>query len=113
MNIRRILFLCLLTFTLGVTGPLTRGLSAQAAALLQTAELSRPGAATGLKAGAAPSKRCQRGAVAWSSCAIDLGYAPQSLQIEMAGAGKALWRNLPGTAESPRGSRLFRPPRSS
>lgn len=113
MNIRRILFLCLLTVTLGVTGPFARGLSSQAAALLQTAELSRPGAVTNLKAGAAPSKRCQRGAVAWSSCAIDLGYAPESLRTEMAGAGKAFEPVFYGTASGLSRSRLFRPPRLS
>lgn len=113
MNIRRILFLCLLTFTLGVTGPFARGLSAQAAALPQTAELTRPGAITNLKTGAVPAKRCQRGAIAWSSCAIDLGYVPQSLEIGMAHAGKSFGWALPATAGGLRDSRLFRPPRSS
>lgn len=112
MNIRRILFLCLLTFTLGVTGPLARGLSAQAAAVLDTAELSRPGAATSLKTATA-AKRCQRGAVAWSSCSLDLGYAPEILQIGMAGTDKAFDRVLDGTAGGLWRSRLFRPPRSS
>ncbi|KJS19668.1 MAG: hypothetical protein VR78_02875 [Hoeflea sp. BRH_c9] len=113
MNIRRILFLCLLTVTIGVTGPFARGLSAQAAALLQTAEVSRPGAVTNLKTGASAAKRCQRGAVAWSSCSFDLGYAPEILQIGMAGAGKAFDRVLDGTAGGLWRSRLFRPPRSS
>lgn len=112
MNIRRILFLCLLTVTLAVTGPFARGLSAQAAALSQTAELTRPGAMTTLKTGAAAAKRCQRGAVAWSSCAIDLGYVPGTSRIEMAGAGRAFDRVLDGTAGGLWHSRLFRPPRS-
>lgn len=113
MNIRRILFLCLLTLTLGVTGPFARGLSAQAAAALQTAELTRPGAITNLKTGAAPSKRCQRGAVAWSSCATDLGYAPESLQIGMVGTGRVFEQVPDGTASDRACFRLFRPPRSS
>lgn len=109
MNIRRILLMCLLTLTIGVTGPFARGLSAQAAALAQSVDLTRPGA--NLKTGAAASKRCQRGGVAWSSCSIDLGYVAATKRIEMARAGRVFGLNLPAAAGGFRDSRLFRPPR--
>ncbi|KGF70777.1 hypothetical protein LL06_03225 [Hoeflea sp. BAL378] len=110
MVIRRLLLLCLLSVTLALTGPFARGVSAQAAASLKTAELARPGVVTGLKT-AVPAKRCQRGAVAWSSCALDLGYLPERDGIGMAGAGKAFDRVLDGTSGGLWRSRLFRPPR--
>ena len=113
MKIRHTLFLCLLAVTLAVTGPFSRGLSAQAAMLLQTTDAARAGEATNLKTGAAAFKRCQRGAVAWSSCAIDLGYVPKCPAISMASAGKEFERVLDGAAGDLLRSRLFRPPRSS
>lgn len=113
MKIRHILFLCLLAVTLAVTGPFSRGLSAQAAVLLQTTDAVRSGDATNLKTGAAPFKRCQRGAVAWSSCALDLGHVPKGLELSMASASKAFERVLDGAAGDLLCSRLFRPPRSS
>lgn len=113
MNIRRLLFLCLLTVTLAVTGPFSRGLSAQAAAALQTTDATRAGAVANPKTGAAPSRQCQRGAVAWSSCAIDLGYVPKCPEISLASASRAFERVLDGTAGDLMRSRLFRPPRSS
>ncbi|MBC7282492.1 hypothetical protein [Hoeflea sp.] len=109
MFMRRTLFLCLLTLTLAVTGPFARGMSAQ---LLQKADPGWSGAVTHLKKGAHPSKRCQRGAVAWSSCALDQGYAPERLALGMAGAGRVFDRVLDGTAGGLLRSRLFRPPRT-
>jgi len=111
MNIRRLLFLCLLTVTLGVTGPFARGLSAQAAQLLQPANLTWSGAVTTLKAGAASSKRCQRGAVARSACALDLGYVPERGDPIATGTGKVFDHGLDGTSGDLARSRLFRPPR--
>jgi hypothetical protein len=113
MKIRHTLFLCLLAVTLAVTGPLSRGLSAQAAMVLQTTEAARAGEVTNLKTGAAPFKRCQRGAVAWSSCAIDLGHVAKGPELGMAGTGKAFEWLLDGAAGDLLRSRLFRPPRLS
>lgn len=113
MNIRHILVLCLLSVTLAVTGPFARGLSAQAAMLLQTTEAARAGEAASPKTAAAPFKRCQRGSVAWSSCAIDLGYVPKCPETNLASASTAFARSVDGTAGDLMRSRLFRPPRSS
>jgi len=76
MPIRRILFLCFLTVTLALTGPFARGLPSQAAALPQPVELTRLGTVSDLKIGANPSKRCQRGAITWSSCRLDATIDP-------------------------------------
>lgn len=112
MFMRRTLFLCFLTLTLAVTGPFARGLSAQAAQLLQPVNLTWSGAVTNPKTATHPSKRCQRGAVAWSSCALDLGHVPERLDIGMEGSGRVFDRVLDGTAGGLWRSRLFRPPRT-
>jgi len=111
MLIRRFLFLCLLTFTLGVTGPLARGLSAQAAALLQPVELTWSGTVTNLETGVESSKRCPRGAVAGSSCAFDIGYVPERREIIPARTDKIFNQMLYGASGDLSRSKLFRPPR--
>jgi hypothetical protein len=78
MKIRHTLFLCLLAVTLAVTGPLSRGLSAQAAMVLQTTEAARAGEVTNLKTGAAPFKRCQRGAVAGQAAPSTSAMLPKA-----------------------------------
>ena len=100
-----------MTVTLALTGPFARGISAQAAVSLKTAEVARPAAVSTLKAGVSPAKRCQRGAVAWSSCALDLGTLPDRAGIGPAGPGRAFDRVLDGTSGGLWRSRLFRPPR--
>lgn len=113
MKIRNVLLLCLLTVTLALTGPFARGLSAQAAVLLQSAELSRSGSVSTPKAGAVPSKRCLRGAVSWSGCGVDPGHVPRDTGLGKAGVRSAFERVLDGTSGDLSRSRLFRPPRSS
>ena len=112
MTLPRFLFLVLLTVTLALTGPFSRGLSAQAGPVGQGSEVSRTGAVSTLQTGAAPSKRCLRGAVAWTSCALDLGHVPARLSIAMGGSGMDFDRVLDGTSGDVSRSRLFRPPRT-
>ncbi|WP_417412272.1 hypothetical protein [Hoeflea sp.] len=117
MNIRmsfgRLLLLCLLTVTLGMTGPLTRALSSPMTALSQTMPVSIVTAAADLKTSTNPSKRCQRGAIVRSNCHFDTGY-PASVQPQThARAVSSLeLRHADGTATPP-ATRIFRPPRSS
>ncbi|MDP3524609.1 MAG: hypothetical protein Q8S27_08525 [Hoeflea sp.] len=110
MTIRRLLLLCLLTVTLGVTGPFARGLSAQAAQLLQPANLTWSAAAIPLTPGATSSKRCQRGAVAWSACTLDLDMPERGDPVAIV-TGKIIDHVLDGTSGDLARSRLFRPPR--
>lgn len=113
MLVRRTLLLCLITLTLGFTGPFARGLSSHAAQDPAAMAVKLAGAAGTARTGTTASKNCQRGAMAWSSCSTDLGYAPEGLQIDMANAGTAFGRSLPGTTDDLRSSRLFRPRRLS
>ncbi|MCZ4288201.1 hypothetical protein [Hoeflea alexandrii] len=113
MQIRRALFMCLLTFALAATGPFARGLSGQAAALSQAVETNRPRTAISVHTGAAPFTHCHRGAVAWSICSSDLGYVRRSLQVGPASTGEAFVGIFPGTTDDLWSSRLFRPPRLS
>jgi len=113
MSIRRALFMFLLTFALAATGAFARGLPAQAAAPLQEADFTRAASRTTINSGAAASRDCQRGALAWSGCSSDLGYLRRSLQLGSASTGEAFVRPFPGTADDLWSSRLFRPPRLS
>jgi hypothetical protein len=113
MQIRRALFMCLLTFALAATGPFARGVSAQAAALSQAVETSRPRTTISVQTGAAPFTHCHRGAVAWSICSSDLGYVRRSLQVGSTSTREAFVRTFPGTSDDLWSSRLFRPPRLS
>lgn len=113
MPIRRILLLCFLTVTLALTGPFSRGLSSQAAGFPQPMELAQSVAMANVKTGAAPSKRCQRGAITWASCSFDKGYAA-AISRQVLGATAARYDTQAGAAaEYLRSSRIFRPPRSS
>ena len=113
MLIRRTLLLCLITLTLGFTGPFARGLSSQAAKDPAALAVTLAGAASTARTGIAATKNCQRGAMAWSSCSFEIGYVPKILQIDMAFAIQAFGRNVAGTTGDLRNSRLFRPPRLS
>lgn len=114
MPIRRMLFLCFLTVTLGLTGPFARGLSfSQAAVFPQTLDLTRLGTVSDLKTGTNPSKRCQRGAITWSNCGLDIGYTPLIPRLMITGTVMSFDTQHGGAANSLRSSRIFRPPRSS
>jgi len=113
MSIGRILLLCLLTVTLGMSGPLTRVLSSHVAELPQSVPVSISNAAADLKTNANPSKRCQRGAIGRTNCYFDTGYLAFAQQRTHATAVSALEiRHAEGTATPP-ATRIFRPPRSS
>ncbi|WP_143439029.1 hypothetical protein [Hoeflea halophila] len=111
MSTRRLLFLCLLAVSLGFSGPLTRVLSSQAAAVPQTMAVSVAIAATDMKTSATPSKRCQRSVSVGSNCHIDFGAAVSVAQPTHAVAVSALEiRNLQAVSTPP-ATRVFRPPR--
>ncbi|MEP3436123.1 MAG: hypothetical protein ABJN75_04985 [Hoeflea sp.] len=112
MPIRRILFLCLLTITLGLTGPFSRGLSSQAAVFPQPVDIVQASSMANTKSGAAPSRRCQRGAIAWSSCSVDTGYTPLIASLVLVDTARRLDTEHGGGADTLRSSRIFRPPRS-
>ena len=113
MSSGRLLLLCLLAVTLGLSGPLTRALSSHAAAVPQTIAVSAATAATDLKTSANTSKRCQRGALVRSNCHVDNGYLASVPQPTHAVAVSAL-EILHGQAiTTPPATRIFRPPRLS
>lgn len=113
MPISRLMFLCLIAVTLGLTGPFSRGLSSQAVMFPQTVELTRLGSVSDLKTGANPSKRCQRGAITWSNCSFDTGYTPSIPRLIQAGMADRFDTLHGAAAHNLRASRIFRPPRSS
>jgi len=113
MSVYRLMFLCLLAVTLGLTGPFSRGLSSQVAVFPQTVELTRLGSVSDLKTGANPSKRCQRGAITWSNCSFDTGYTPSIPRLIQAGMANRFDTLHGAAADNLRASRIFRPPRSS
>lgn len=113
MSFGRLMLLCLLTVTLGMTGPLTRALSSPMTALSQTMPVSIVTAAADLKTSANPSKRCQRGAIVRSNCHFDTGY-PASVQPQThARAVSSLELRFEQGTATPPATRIFRPPRSS
>lgn len=113
MLIRRFLLLCLIALSLTVTGPLARGLTAGSPAEPLSINIAGPGLLSSQTSNIAASKHCQRGAMAWSSCSIDTGYPPASLQIRLTAFDSAFGRTLGTTADSLRASSIFRPPRLS
>ncbi|MCY0094300.1 hypothetical protein [Hoeflea ulvae] len=112
MQTHRILLLCFLTVTLALTGPFSRGLSAKAAVFPQPVELVQSAAMANGKTGAAPSKRCQRGAITWSNCTLDTGFAVSLPRLALIGTALEFDTRPGGAADNMRSSRIFRPPRS-
>ena len=113
MPIRRILLLCFLTITLALTGPFSRGMPSKAAGFPQTADIIQSGSMVNLKTGAAPSRRCLRGAITWSNCSFDTGYTPSVPRQILAGMANRFDTLHGAAADNLRASRIFRPPRSS
>jgi hypothetical protein len=113
MSVGRLLLLCLLTVTLGMSGPIKRAMSLHAVPLPKAVTVSLSNAAADLKTSVNPSKRCQRGAIVRSNCYFDTGYMALAQHRTHAGAVSALEiRHADGTATPP-ATRIFRPPRSS
>lgn len=105
--------LCLLALTLGLTGPLTRGLSAQAKALPLAVTVETGTSATaGMSAGAVSAKRCQRGAIVWFNCSFEPRHVASDAQLEMADTFKTFGIPDGQSAEFLRASDIFKPPRS-
>ncbi|PWW02132.1 hypothetical protein DFR52_102800 [Hoeflea marina] len=111
MPIHRLLLLCLIAAALAFTGPLARGLSARDAA--QPAVIAIAGSPAIQAGGVAASKHCQRGAMAWTSCAIDLGYPTDARQLALVSSFAAHNRSLSEIGRGLREGRFFRPPRLS
>ncbi len=108
MSAGRLLLLCFLAVTLGLSGPLKRASSHLAAipVLVTTA-------ATDLKTSVNPSKRCLRGAIVRSNCYFDVGYVASVLQPTHAVAVSALEIRHGEATATPPATRIFRPPRLS
>ena len=113
MSFGRILLLCLLTVTLGMSGPVKRAMSLHAAPLPTAVTVSLSNAATGLKSSVNASKRCQRGAIMRSNCYFDTGHlVPVQQRSHAEDVSSLELRHADGTATPP-ATRIFRPPRLS
>lgn len=109
MSVCRLIFLCLLAVTLGLTGPLARGLSPQKMAAPQIIEITRTAAASEVKTGS--SHRCLRGAIAWSGCWQHAVPMKTTDLLAPGGSGKPFEFTSDGTRGELESSRIFKPPR--
>jgi hypothetical protein len=109
MSVYRLMFLCLLAVTLGLTGPLARGLSPQKPAAPQIIENTRTAGVSELKTGS--SNRCLRGAIAWFGCWHN-AVPPETAGLLAPGvSGQPSELASDGIRRELKSSRIFRPPR--
>lgn len=111
MSVYRLMFLCLLAVTLGLTGPLARGLSPQKMAASQIIEITPAAGASELKTGS--SNRCLRGAITWFGC-WQQAVPPMTTGLLAFGVSGNSFDVVSDASRSElKSSRIFRPPRLS